>query len=137
MGRLDDLLFKIKASFITVWVATIGWAFTVKNTRLVPLAFIVIIAFWMLEGLFRGLQTRYIDRSVAFAAFANDAAALDRAFASRSFPPGLVFPLDPAKSEWEPLALYMRGLISPFVCTLYLFAGLVTYLLWIARPFDQ
>jgi hypothetical protein len=40
MGRLDDLLFKIRASFITVWVATIGWAFTVKNTRLVPLAFI-------------------------------------------------------------------------------------------------
>lgn len=137
ISRLDDLLFKIKASFITVWVATIGWAFTIRNERLVPLAFVVVVAFWMFEGLFRGAQSRHIDRSRLVMAFVNDPGALQRAFTTRSFPSKLVFPLAPDETEWDRLRLYVRGLISPFVATLYLFVGLVTYLLWIAGPFES
>lgn len=136
ISRIDDLLFKIKATFITVWIATIGWAFTIRNGRLLPLAFVVVVAFWMFEGLFRGIQSRYIDRSRQVMNFTNDPAALQRAFESRSFPPKLVYPLAPDETEWERLLLYIRGLISPFVATLYLFVGLVTYLLYIAAPFE-
>ncbi len=135
VARLDDLLFKIKASFITVWAAMIGWAFTIKNDRLLPLAFVIVIAFWMFEGMFRGIQARYIERSGWITAFANDAEAQRRAFATHVFPPNLVFPLTLAETEWDHLRLWIRGLLSPFVATLYLFVGLVTYLLWIAAPF--
>ena len=34
VSHLDELLFKIKASFITVWAATIGWSFTITSGRL-------------------------------------------------------------------------------------------------------
>ena len=134
--RLDELLFKIKASFITVWAAIIGWTFTIRNPRLLPVSFVVVIAFWMFEGLFRGVQTRYLDLSRDVTGFVNDRDALDRAFATGTLPPGIVFPVGRRESEWQRLRLYGRGLIAPSVATLYLFIALVTYLLWVAGPFD-
>lgn len=133
--RLDDLLFKIKASFITVWTALMGWAFTIRNERLVPFALVLVLAFWMFEGMFRGVQRRYIERTRWITSFVNDRAAVEHAFATRAFPPNLVFPLTLAESELDRLRMWGHGLISPFVATLYLFVGLVTYLLWIAAPF--
>jgi len=135
VARLDELLFKIKASFITVWAAMIGWAFTIKSDRLIPLAFVVVVAFWMFEGMFRGIQSRYIERSRWITSFANDHQALQHAFVTRMFPPNIVFPLTLSETEWDRLRLWGLGLISPIVATLYLFVGLVTYLLWIAAPF--
>jgi hypothetical protein len=134
VARLDELLFKIKASFITVWAAMIGWAFTIKSVRLLPLGFVVIVAFWMFEGMFRGIQARYIERSRWITRFANDRDAVQRAFATRTFPADIVFPLTLSETEWDRLRLWGRGLISPVVATLYLFVALVTYLLWIAVP---
>ena len=133
-SRIDELLFKIKASFVTLWVAMIGWAFTIKSSRLVPLAFVVIAAFWMFEGMFRGIQRRYIERPGRTTTFANDAAALHHAFNTRTFPPDLVFPLTLSETELERLKMWGHGLMSPVVATLYLFVGLVTYLLWLAAP---
>ena len=137
VARLDDLLFKIKTSFITLWVAVIGWAFTIKNIGLVPLALVIVLAFWLFEGMFRGIQARYIDRSGQLTRFANDTDGLQRAFTTRTFPANLVFPLTLPETEWDRLRLWVRGLMSPFVATLYLFVGLVTCLLWIAAPFGE
>ena len=50
--HLDDILFKIKTSAITVWVALMGWALTGSRILIVPLGFVVIIGFWLLEGMF-------------------------------------------------------------------------------------
>ncbi len=134
--HLDELLFKIKASFITVWAAMIGWAVTIRSERLLPLAFIVVVAFWMFEGLFRGVQLRLIHWSRQITSFVNDTETLDRTFATGVLPPNLVFPLGVKTTEWNDLRFYGRGLIAPTVATLYLFVGFVTYLLWIAGPFE-
>jgi len=42
--HLDEILFKIKTSAITVWVALMGWALTGSKTQIVPLGIVVIIA---------------------------------------------------------------------------------------------
>ncbi len=137
VARLDELLFKLKASFITVWAAMIGWSFTIKSDRLIPLAFIVVIAFWMFESMFRGIQWRFIERSRWITAFVNDHELLARTFATRTFPSQIVFPLGIRETEWDRLRIWARGFISPVIATLYLFVGFVTYLLWIAAPFGS
>jgi hypothetical protein len=135
IARLDDLLFKLKASFVTVWLATVGWAMTIMSRQLLLLALIVAIAFWMFEGVFRGAQARFIDRARHLTLLFNDSAALERAFTVQQFPPNVVFPISFHESEWDQLRFYVRGLIAPSVAILYMFVIFVTYLLWLAVPF--
>ena len=78
IGRLDDVLFKIKASAITVWVAVIGWAISSSTPLLVPLGFAVLAGFWLLEGIFRRVQLRYIGHIRTLATFLNDTPQLER-----------------------------------------------------------
>jgi hypothetical protein len=134
IARLDDLLFKLKATFVTIWVAVIGWSATLKSNELISLALIVVLAFWMLEGVFRAVQARFIDRAREFTSLLNDAPTLDRCFQMQEFPPNVIFPVSFRESEWVQLRYYARGLGSPTVATLYLFIGFITYLLWLAQP---
>lgn len=136
IARLDELLFKLKASFVTVWLAAVGWSMTIESRHLLVLAMIVTVAFWMFEGLFRALQSRFIDRACEITTLLNDAAALDRCFAAGALPPALVYPVAFRESGRQRLHYYLRGLVSPTVSVLYLFIGFVTYLLWRSVPFD-
>lgn len=80
IGRMDEILFKIKASSVTVWVALMGWSLTMKKTVLLPLGLVAIIDFWLLEGFFRGLQARYFRSSFLLTHFLNDHAMLHSSF---------------------------------------------------------
>ena len=131
ISRLDEILFKIKASGVTVWVALIGWSFASRNTLMIPLGAVVIIGFWLLEGFFRGIQARYIDRSNEVTRLLNDRKALDSCFESQEFPSNVVYPMTFHESQISKLSMYGRGLIAPSVATLYLFLALVNYLLWL------
>ena len=133
IGRLDDILFKIKASGVTVWVALVGWAFTTQNLLLIPLGGVVIVGFWLLEGYFRGLQARYLERSLALTELLNDRARLDRCFATGVLPDGAVYPMTLRETELTRLRMYARGLISPTVSILWIFLAFINYLLWIVR----
>jgi len=132
IGRIDDILFKIKASGITVWVALIGWAFTTKNFLIIPLGWIVIIGFWLLEGFFRGIQERYLLSSFSLTRLLNDRQQLDVCFEAQEFPPNMVYPMAVRESPLQELIMYARGLIAPAVSILYLFLGFINYLIWIA-----
>jgi len=115
---------------LTVWIALIGWSFTSRNNLMIPLGGVVIIGFWLLEGLFRGIQTRYIDRSGELTRLLNDREALDRCFESQEFPSNVVYPMTFRETEISKLSTYGRGLIAPSVATLYLFLAFVNYLIW-------
>lgn len=135
IGRIDEILFKIKASGVTVWVALIGWGLTKNIPEMIPLGFIAISGFWLLEGYFRGLQSRYFDTSLAITSFLNDKKALKRAFDESSFPADIVYPMTFNVSEIEKLRRYGKGLIAPSVAILYLFLSFINYLLWILFGF--
>jgi hypothetical protein len=132
IGRMDEILFKVKASSVTVWIALIGWSFTTEKTTLIPLGFVVILGFWLLEGFFRGLQARYLKSSSVLTSFCNDEAALKISFEKQTLPPMLVYPMTFQEGEMEKLRMYGKGLIAPSVGILYLFLAFMNYLLWIA-----
>ena len=132
IARLDDIAFRVKAGAATVWVALMGWSITGKSEALVPLGFLVILGFWLLEAMFRGIQFRYIAKSRELSEFLNDKDALDACFEKREFPPGLIYPVGLRTTEWANLARFLRGITSATVATLYLFLGLANVLLWFA-----
>jgi len=128
--RIDEILFKVKASSVTVWVALIGWGLTKEIPEMIPLGFIAIIGFWLLEGYFRGLQSGYFHASLAITAFVNDKQAIQKSFAESAFPANIVYPLTFEVNEFDKLKRYVKGLIAPSVATLYLFLLFINYLLW-------
>ncbi|MCC3600097.1 MULTISPECIES: hypothetical protein [unclassified Microcoleus] len=44
---------QLKTAAITIWVSLIGWAFASKIDVLVPLGYVIIFGFWLLEAMLR------------------------------------------------------------------------------------
>jgi hypothetical protein len=133
ISRLDEILFKLKTSAVTVWIAIIGWGFTTKNVSLVPLGFVALIGFWLLEGLFRRVQISYIRQSKKLIKFLNSTSGLEESYSKLQFPEGLIYPLSFSSqtNQIGKLQLFLRSLVSTSVITLYLFLGFVNLLIWI------
>ncbi len=132
IGRIDDVLFKIKASGITVWVAMIGWGFSAESQRLIPLGAVVILGFWLLEGFFRGIQARYLAASMKLTHFLNDRDELDGCFRTQELPRDVIYPLAFRETEVTKLKMYVKGILAPGVSTLYLFLTVLNGFLWMA-----
>ena len=107
--HLDDILFRIKASAITVWVALMGWAFTSNNPLIIPLGLVAIIGFWLLEAMFKGAQIGYIRTSLKLMQVVNDTGSLQKQFEKQQFEGGIVYPLALKPTEIERLALMGKG----------------------------
>jgi len=127
--RSDDILFKIKTTGMTVWIALIGWGFANSNILIIPMGFVVIIGFWLLEGYFRGIQARYLASSAKLTSFLNDEVALKNSFEAQKLPNNIVYPMTFNETEFSKLKMYAKGLIAPSVAILYLFITFVNYLL--------
>jgi len=130
--RIDDILFKAKASAVTVWVAIVGWGFSSGNSLLIPLGFVVALGFWLLEGYFRGLQARYLISSSRLTCFFGDENQIQSAFDALHLPDRIVYPMAFEETALEKIRMYLKGLMAPSVATTYLFLGFVNYLLWLA-----
>lgn len=130
--HLDDILFKVKASAITVWVALMGWAITGSNTQIVLLGVVVIIGFWLLEAMFKGVQIRYIEISTNLMHVVNSTDSLQQQFAARNFQSGIIYPVALNLTEIDRLVLLGRGIISPTIATSYLFLAFANVLVWMA-----
>ena len=131
IGRIDEILFKIKASSVTVWLALIGWGLTQNIPVMFPLGLISILGFWLLEGYFRGIQSGYIEASLLITSFVNNKEAIQKAFTESSFPANTVYPMTLKVSEFDKARRYGKGIIAPAVAILYLFLLFINYLLWI------
>ena len=131
ISRIDEMLSKIKAGCVTVWVALIGWSFTTDNMPIIALGAMVILGFWLLEGFFRGIQSRYLASSVKLTAFFNNKEELEQCFKSQEYPANIIYPMNFKESEWTKLLMYWRGLSAPSTVILYAFLGFVNYLIWI------
>jgi hypothetical protein len=129
--HLDEILFKIKASAITVWVALMGWAISNSKPGIIPLGIIVIIGFWLLESIFKGAQIRYIETSVKLMRMVNDTDSLQHQFEIQRFNDELIYPLALNLKERDRLILMGRGLISPTIATAYLFLAFANTLVWL------
>lgn len=63
LDKYDDLIFRGRNIFITLWVASIGLSFTVKSSAFPLLAVLLSILYWFLEGMMRHQYwLKYVDR---------------------------------------------------------------------------
>jgi len=51
--KYDDMIFRGRNSFITLWLACLGLAFTIKSLAVPWLAILLSILYWFLEGMVR------------------------------------------------------------------------------------
>lgn len=51
--KYDDLIFRNRNWFITIWAGAIGLAFTIKDPKIIFLSILAAILYWLLEGLMR------------------------------------------------------------------------------------
>jgi hypothetical protein len=136
IARLDEILFKIKASAITVWTALMGWSLTNKAFSLSLLGFVLIAGFWIFEVVYRGLQIGYIGRAKELSTFFNDDTRLAESLKAKKFPPNLVYPLTFRQFSSSKERIYAKAFLSPAVFLLYVFLALVNGGLscWLHHP---
>ncbi|MDE1465790.1 hypothetical protein [Spartinivicinus poritis] len=71
--KYDDLIFRNRNWFITIWISAIGLAFTIKDPRIVFLAVLAAALYWLLEGMMRHQYWyKYVVRYRAIRKWLND-----------------------------------------------------------------
>ena len=121
IARLDELLFKVKAGAITVWVATIGWSITIKSHELIAIGIAVLIGFWGISATYRAVQIRYIRKARQLSTFMNTDAMLIDSINSMKIRSNLVYMLDSDEKYVEKFKLLIKGALSPTVAVFYMF----------------
>jgi hypothetical protein len=129
VANFTTILMQLKTAAITIWVGLIGWVFTSKLDALVPLGYVIIFGFWLLEATYWKVQFYYMQRSYAVTQFLNDESALDESFQTRSIPEGLVHPLGSLKKIKMP-SLW-RAICAPSIYIFYTFLFVVNSIVWL------
>lgn len=63
LDKYDDLIFRGRNFFITLWMSSIGLAFTIKSPMMIITASMLAIIYWLFEGLMRfKYWIKYVDR---------------------------------------------------------------------------
>lgn len=130
IGRLDDILFKIKTSAITVWVALMGWSITVESKVIVLLGIPTLLGFWVIGSTFRAIQIRYIEKAQSYEEFLNKNKDLKEYFEDQKIPDGKVYSLSGDESRQRQIELLIKGIVSPTVAVFYGFFICINIVLW-------
>lgn len=63
LDKYDDLIFRSRNFFMTIWMASVGLAFTIKTIEMFYLASLLSVIYWFLEGMMRfKYWFKYVDR---------------------------------------------------------------------------
>lgn len=63
LDKYDDLIFRNRNFFITLWIACIGLSFTIKSADVTLLAVLLSVIYWFLEGMMRHQYWyKYVER---------------------------------------------------------------------------
>ncbi|MBN4004427.1 hypothetical protein [Nostoc sp. LPT] len=110
-------LLQIKTAAIAIWTATMGWSFSIKSAPIILVGYVVIISFWFLEAFYWRVQYSCIRKASVLTEYLNNQKALDESFENESMPEGLVYPLQPLKSE--PQVSLSKALRAPSLAIFY------------------
>ena len=73
LDKYDALIFQGRNFFVTLWIATLGLAFTVRSEVVPLLAVVLAMLYWFLEGMMRHQYWfKYVDRYRFLRARIND-----------------------------------------------------------------
>lgn len=63
LDKYDDLIFRGRNFFVTLWLASVGLAFSLKSAVVLWLAVALSVLYWFLEGMMRHQYwSKYVDR---------------------------------------------------------------------------
>lgn len=63
LDKYDDLIFRSRNFFVTLWLACLGLSFTIKSVVVPLLAVVLSVLYWFLEGMMRHQYWfKYVDR---------------------------------------------------------------------------
>lgn len=63
LDKYDDLIFRGRNFFVTLWLASLGLAFTIKSPAVPLLAVVLSLLYWFLESMMRHQYWfKYVDR---------------------------------------------------------------------------
>jgi len=63
LDKYDDLIFRGRNSFVTLWLAALGLAFTIHSEEIPLLVTLLSFVYWFLEGMMRHQYWfKYVDR---------------------------------------------------------------------------
>lgn len=63
LDKYDDLIFRGRNLFVTLWIASLGLSFTIKSPTVPLLAVLLSLLYWFLEGMMRHQYWfKYVDR---------------------------------------------------------------------------
>jgi|SRR5919199_364098 hypothetical protein len=129
IAGFTNILFQLKTAAITLWIALIGWAFTTKVDFIIPVGYVVVLGFWLLESIFWRVQYYYMNRANELTLYLNDESALNESFNKRSIPHGLVYPLG-SLNTIQPIPL-SKALRAPSIYIFYTFLFIVNTVVWL------
>tara|TARA_R110001599_G_C12036345_1_gene640629 strand:+ start:348 stop:803 length:456 start_codon:yes stop_codon:yes gene_type:complete len=71
--KYDDLIFRNRNWFITIWAGAIGLAFTIKDPQITYLGVLAAALYWLLEGMMRNQYWyKYVVRYRAIRTWLNE-----------------------------------------------------------------
>lgn len=74
--KYDDLIFRNRNWFITIWAGAIGLAFTIKDPNITYLGVLAAILYWLLEGMMRNQYWfKYVVRYRAIREWLNESSS--------------------------------------------------------------
>ena len=129
IAAFTTIILQLKTAAITLWVALIGWAFTLKVDLIIPVGYVIVFGFWYLEATYWRVQYYCINRASAIVQYLNNQDALDESFARQSIPEGLVYPLQSLKTVKG--ASLWKALRAPSIYIFYTFLLVVNSIIWL------
>lgn len=73
LDKYDDLMFRNRNWFITIWMGAIGLSFTIHSTSVAILGALVAFVYWFIEGMMRHQYWyKYVARYRAIRTWLND-----------------------------------------------------------------
>lgn len=75
IDKYDQLSASVKAWTVTLWAASVGWSFQVKNHSMILIGVLAALAFWVLDAVNKGFRQDYRDRRTVVAKALQDIAA--------------------------------------------------------------
>lgn len=129
IAAFTTILWQLKTAAITLWVALIGWDFSLKVDLIIPVGYVILFGFWFLEATYWRGQYYCINRATAITQYLKERDALDESFNHKSIPEGLVYPLQGLKTV-KGAALF-KALRAPSIYIFDTFLLVVNSVIWL------
>lgn len=62
VDKYDNILERVNTWVVTLWAASLGWAFQMNSKEFVALNIVIVLVFWVLQGINKAFRQDYKDR---------------------------------------------------------------------------